>query len=410
MSALVSDNARSTLLSLEEKSKIGVGKTAIIAGATGYIGKAVVAESVQRGYRTVALVRSKDKFYKTVEDKNGRTFQQLDPLYAPYFKDAILEECDVEKPDELEAVFRRYSSDGNLDVVCSCLASRSGIKSEATRIDYQATLNLLNAGRACGGRHFVLLSAFCVQKPLLELQRQKLRFEAELAAQSDMTYSIVRPTAFFKSVSGQLEGIQGGAPYVLFGDGAVTRCNPIAEEDLAYYMLDSAVSEEKTNKILNVGGPDAPLTNQMLAEMMYKSIGEKPKFVFVPTRIFDASIGLIEFIANIAKDEKWYDVLETARIGKYYAVEDMLTTNEDEKFGTITMQEHYDKIAAQGQDPFTPVRATAIIARIFEAGPLALASTIPMGAFAVVANANEEQMASNPLLAELEKWLTAMNS
>ena len=54
---------------------------------------------------------------------------------------------------------------------------------------------------------------------------------------------------------------------MLFGDGAVTRCNPIAEEDLAYYMMDSAVNDEQKNKILNVGGPDAPLTNQMLAEV-----------------------------------------------------------------------------------------------------------------------------------------------
>jgi len=95
-----------------------------------------------------------------------------------------------------------------------------------------------------------------------------IQFEAELAAQTDMTYTVVRPTAFFKSVSGQLESIQNkGAPYVLFGDGAVTKCNPIAEEDLAYYMMDSAINDGKRNKILNIGGPDQPLTNQMLGQV-----------------------------------------------------------------------------------------------------------------------------------------------
>lgn len=158
------------LLSLEEKSKIGLGKTAIIAGATGYIGKAVVAESVQRGYRTVALVRNKDQFFN--KEANG-TMVQLQPLYAPYFKGAILEECDVENPVEIEAIFTKYAN--QLDVVCSCLASATGIKGEPKRIDYQATLNLLNCCRKVGGRHFILLSAFCVAKPLLELQRQKLR-------------------------------------------------------------------------------------------------------------------------------------------------------------------------------------------------------------------------------------------
>lgn len=42
-------------------------------------------------------------------------------------------------------------------------------------------------------------------------------------------------------------------------------------------------------------------------------------------------------------------------LGKYYAVEDMLTTDPSEKFGTITLQEHYDRIAVEGQeyDPYT---------------------------------------------------------
>ena len=47
--------------------------------------------------------------------------------------------------------------------------------------------------------------------------------------------------------------------------------------------------------------------------------------------------------------------------GKYYAVEDMLTTKSEEKFGTITLQEHYDRIATEGQeyDPYTTMFAKA---------------------------------------------------
>lgn len=40
---------------------------------------------------------------------------------------------------------------------------------------------------------------------------------------------------------------------------------------------------------------------------------------------------------------------------EYYAVEDMLTTDEEEKFGSISMMDHFQKIAREGQDPFTPV-------------------------------------------------------
>lgn len=123
--------------------------------------------------------------------------------------------------------------------------------------------------------------------------------------------------------------------------------------------------------------------------MMFKAIGKPAKFVYVPTQIFDFSISLIGFIAKIWPSQKWKDALETAKIGskslfgntvwftsycasltilhmffnviqqqkciEYYAVEDMLTTDEEEKFGSISMMDHFQKIAREGQDPFTPV-------------------------------------------------------
>lgn len=62
----------------------------------------------------------------------------------------------------------------------------------------------MDAAVASGAKHFVLLSAICVQKPLLEFQKAKLQFEADLQANDALTYSIVRPTAFFKSLAGQV--------------------------------------------------------------------------------------------------------------------------------------------------------------------------------------------------------------
>lgn len=231
-------------------------KAVVVAGATGYIGRAVVKESVKRGHHTIALVRDKAKVMETPEGRYR---------YGDCFAGAEVVECDVQDPEALKEVMKSCSIP--VDTVVSCLASPSGIKKDAYAVDYQATLNCLRAGQDVNARHFILLSAFCCRKPLLQLQQAKLKFEAELQKQSDLTYTIVRPTAFFKSVSGQLEGIKRGSPYVLFGDGAMTRCNPIAESELAEYMLDSMTHKEKKNKILNVGGPDQPLTNKMLGEV-----------------------------------------------------------------------------------------------------------------------------------------------
>ena len=62
-------------------------------------------------------------------------------------------------------------NDNTITAVISCLASRSGIKSDAYRIDYQATLDCLNAAIQTQTSHFILLSAFCVQKPTLQFQQ-----------------------------------------------------------------------------------------------------------------------------------------------------------------------------------------------------------------------------------------------
>jgi hypothetical protein len=48
----------------------------------------------------------------------------------------------------------------------------------------------------------------------------------------------VRPTAFFKSLAGQIALVQQGKPYVMFGDGQLASCKPISEQDLARFMAD----------------------------------------------------------------------------------------------------------------------------------------------------------------------------
>ena len=326
-------------------------KIAVIAGATGYIGKAVVRESVRQGYETYALVRNQAK----VESDEGQA------LYGESFQGATIVECDVCEPTNLQQTLQDLSKDKKkkIDVIVSCLASRSGVKKDAYAIDYQATLNCLEAGQAVGARHFVLLSAFCVKNPWLQFQQAKLKFEAALQEQTDMTWTIVRPTAFFKSVSGQLEVVQSGAPYVMFGDGEVTRCNPIAESDLATYLVDSAKEPSRRNQIINLGGPDEPLTMQRQGEMLFQAIGKEPNFFYAPLWLFDTIIDSLQWLANVTGSEALENAAETGRIGKYYAVEDMLTTDPKEKYGTITLQEHFDRIAVEGQeyDPYTTMFA-----------------------------------------------------
>ncbi|GMI39339.1 hypothetical protein TeGR_g8714 [Tetraparma gracilis] len=312
--------------------------THVVAGATGYIGSWVVQECVRQGHETYAL---------------ARPGAAPSPSVSGRLKGATLLEVDYEDPAALAAALSPLSP----SVAISCLASRSGVKADAYKVDYQATSNFLSSSLAAGASHFTLLSAFCVKNPWLHFQQAKLKFEGELEKSGVGSYAIVRPTAFFKSVSAQLEVIQKGAPYVMFGDGEVTSCNPISEPDLAEYLVSCSSTPSRQNKVLNVGGPDSPLTQKELGVMMFKAANKKEFFVSAPLALFDVIIDGLQLLADRFGGDKLQDAAETARIGKYYAVEDMLTTEEAEKFGRIGMMQHFERIAVEGQeyDPYTTV-------------------------------------------------------
>ena len=131
------------------------------------------------------------------------------------------------------------------------------------------------------------------------------------------------------------------------------RCNPIAETDLATYLVDSVRDPARNNQILDLGGPDAGYTMAQQGELLAEACGVKPNIMKAPVGLFDAIIGGLDFVGKAIPS--FADGAELARIGKYYAVEDMLTTEPAQKFGTVTLKQHYERIAREGQeyDPYT---------------------------------------------------------
>ncbi|KAF7837872.1 divinyl chlorophyllide a 8-vinyl-reductase, chloroplastic [Senna tora] len=319
----------------------------LIVGSTGYIGKFVVKELISRGFNVIAIAREKSG----IRGKNDKeeTLNQL--------KGANVCFSDVTNLGSLE---KSLSDLGvSIDVVVSCLASRSGGIKDSWKIDYEATKNSLLAGRKFGASHFVLLSAICVQKPLLEFQRAKLKFEAELMKEGEgndgFTYSIVRPTAFFKSLGGQVELVKDGKPYVMFGDGKLCACKPISEPDLASFIVDCVLSEDKINKVLPIGGPGKALTPLEQGEMLFELLGKEPKFLKVPIGIMDFAIGVLDFLVKIFPSME--DAAEFGKIGRYYAAESMLVLDPEtgeysaEKtpgYGKDTLEEFFERVLREG--------------------------------------------------------------
>ena len=303
-------------------------------GASGTIGQATVRALVARGHEVVCFVRPQ----AGVGGALGP--QEL----ARRLPGAELRFGEVTNPSSLA---RDGFAGERFDVLMSCLASRTGAPGDAWAIDHQAHVQALDLAQRSGVTQMVMLSAICVQKPLLAFQQAKLAFEKVLI-DSAVNHSIVRPTAFFKSLSGQVERVRQGKPFLVFGDGRLTACKPISDDDLGDYLAGCVDDESRHRRVLPIGGPGPALTPRQQGEHLFALLGREPRFKQVPVALMDAIIGALGLAGRAVP--ALAAKAELARIGRYYATESMLVWDAsaaryDEQatpsWGRQTLFDHY---------------------------------------------------------------------
>jgi divinyl chlorophyllide a 8-vinyl-reductase len=307
----------------------------LLFGATGTIGQATC--------KAMLHARSRGGLLCTPQSHGPTAQSQTRELLAG----AQVRFGDVQS---IESVKNEGLQGERFDAIVSCMASRTGAPKDAWAIDYQAHSQLLQIAKEAGIAQFVLLSAICVQKPLLAFQQAKLAFEKELR-ESGLVYSIVRPTAFFKSLSGQIKRLQQNKPFLLFADGQLTACKPISDHDLGMFIAECLSDPGKHNQILPIGGPGEAITPLQQGEYLFKAMGKTPKYKHVPVALLDVIIQVLNilgwFIPSLAAKA------ELARIGRYYATESMLVWDAQSlrydaqatpSFGTQTLFAHYDQL------------------------------------------------------------------
>lgn len=302
----------------------------LLVGATGTIGRATLRALVRHGHQVTCFVRlasARDASLQLpgVTVRSGDVGEAASVLYQGF----------AEEP---------------FDAVVSCMASRTGAPDDAEAIDHRAHSNVLAAAKAAGVTRFVLLSAICVQKPTLAFQHAKLAFERELR-ESGLTWSIVRPTAFFKSLSGQVKRVQQGRPFLVFGDGTLTACKPISDGDLAEFIAGCLTDPARANRVLPIGGPGPAQTPREQGEALFALAGKPPRFKQVPVALLDTIIAVLGALGVVVPSLR--AKAELAKIGRYYATESMLVWDAERgrydadatpEFGSERLVDHYAKL------------------------------------------------------------------
>jgi divinyl chlorophyllide a 8-vinyl-reductase len=293
----------------------------LLLGGTGTIGRATAAALLAAGHRVTAQVRPGSSAPPGTEAAVG----------------------DAASPG---AVAKTLAT-GHFDAIISCIASRTGAPDDAWAVDHAGNILAIEAARAAGAARFVLLSAICVQKPKLAFQHAKLAAEAGLR-QSGLDWTIVRPTAFFKSLSGQVARVAAGRPFLVFGDGRLTACKPISDRDLGRFIAGVLTDPASHGRILPIGGPGPAITPRDQAQMLFELTGRPERIRRVPVALMGAAIGALSLAGRMSASAA--GKAEFARIGRYYATESMLVwdaararydADATPEFGRDRLRDHY---------------------------------------------------------------------
>ena len=295
----------------------------LLLGYTGYIGTTLAKVLLEKNIQVVCPVRNE----KPNKKKENIVFVEMSRI------ESFLETQKV-KPT----------------TVISCIASRKGGVTDSWDVEYTLNKSFLNLCKRVGINRFILLSAICVQKPTLEFQKAKLAFE-NLLKNSTLEYEIIRPTAFFKSLSGQIDRVKEGKSFLVFGNGELTTCKPISARDLSEFIIRFILRKRAENKIHLVGGPGPPISPKNQAELLFKLSKNEKKITHISPKLFLIIIYVLMPLAKISK--KIQDFREFLKIAYYYATESMLfwdeknhaySSNKTPEFGKDTLEDYYKKI------------------------------------------------------------------
>jgi NADH dehydrogenase len=221
----------------------------LVAGGTGLVGSAIVAELLNRGESVAVLGRSEEKIKKRWGDR-------VEPRVG-----------DVSRPETLPAAMT------GIDTVINAVQfpgspieqPKKGWTFEA--VDYKGTCSQVDAAKAAGVRRFVYISGVGAA-PGAEKHWFRYKWMAEQhLQQSGLEYVIVRPTWVFgpgdKSLN-RLIGFSNFLPFVpMFGSGKQDM-QPVFIDDVGRVVADAATSPEAVNQVFELGGPQVMPMNDVL--------------------------------------------------------------------------------------------------------------------------------------------------
>jgi uncharacterized protein YbjT (DUF2867 family) len=243
----------------------------LIVGGTGSLGQATARRLLARGQSMRIMTRTPEK--------------------AVDLKEAGAE---VVQGDLLDKTTLARAFNG-VDKVLASAHSIFGRGREASKyVDLQGHIDLIDAAKSAGVSRFVYTSAYSLgpEYETIPFFMCKRGVEQYLQA-SGLTYTILRPTAFFESHAHILIGasILASGKVALFGKGESVR-NFVAADDVARFAVMALTGDKLNGRTIDIVGP-TNYTNMDVVRLYEKVAGRKAKVTHVPAGVLRVMYRLI---------------------------------------------------------------------------------------------------------------------
>ncbi|QIK73421.1 NAD(P)H-binding protein [Propioniciclava coleopterorum] len=286
------------------------GSSVVVVGASGYLGRHLVAEFAARGDRVCAVVRDR----RRAEAPGAHGAPALAGLPVRW------REVDVADP---AAPLGLAPGDR---VVSALGVTRQ--KATPWEIDLRANLRVLDAAERAGASSFSYVGALGMDARTSDLLRAKATFAAALR-RADLTGHVIDPSGYFSDLGWFVDMARRGR-VLLVGDGSA-RLNPIHGADLAAFIADRVAGPAGR---WEVGGPDT-LSYREIGALACAAVGRPPAFWELNDRV----CGALQWTADRLGRR-------TGELARFFLA-GLRTDAVGEATGVHHLADHFARLAAQ---------------------------------------------------------------
>lgn len=252
----------------------------LVTGATGYIGRHVVARLVSLGERPRCLVRDVQRATKILASDSVEFVQG-----------------DTTRPDTLDAAVSGIETIVHASFLTADRKQSPGNHYEETNV--QGTAHLIEAATSAGVRRMVEVSGLGT-KPDKPGSYMQGRYLAEkMLMESGLDWTIIRPSVIFGKNAPFIKGLTDlirTAPVLPLIGGGHTMFQPIYVEDVVTIIVKVLAEPEHTNgKIYTIGGPEHYSFKQVF-DLLLKAMHKRRPKVYAPTPLIGVGAAVMEAV------------------------------------------------------------------------------------------------------------------